>query len=232
MSHASGQFCFKCGTRKEGPCKDPSRHAAWRRTLVDHDDIKGNVAVRGGFLSGVWRVPGFFFDYVQMDSMHRRDLGVAQDCGGNVLFEIFERLGGVAARPPTTTARMKHCMQDAATDLGVELSSTKLQCTSFMKGGLLRIIEIHFPPRDDLDRRVYLCLRCLCLMSHKFYSWSGNRSRQRAWEPYHRHFTHCKSLAGSVCSSTAVAAVAPEGRSISASLVRSEWESSTVLDIR
>ena len=45
----------------------------------------------------------------------------------HVLFEIFERLSGVASRPQATTARMKHYMQDAATDLGVELPLTKLQ---------------------------------------------------------------------------------------------------------
>ena len=78
--------------------------------------------MRGGFLSVVLQIPGFLFDYVQMDLMHMGDLGVAQDCAGNVLREIFERLGGVAARPQATTAWMKHCMQDAATDLGVELA--------------------------------------------------------------------------------------------------------------
>ena len=38
---------------------------------------------------------------------------------------------------------------------------------------LLRMIEIHFPPCADHDRRVYLCLRCLCLVYKEFYSWSG-----------------------------------------------------------
>ena len=38
VSHASGQFCFKFGTRKEDPWTDPSPHAARRRTLVDHDE--------------------------------------------------------------------------------------------------------------------------------------------------------------------------------------------------
>ena len=37
VSHAGGQFCFKCRTRKEDPWTDPSPHAAWRGTLVDHD---------------------------------------------------------------------------------------------------------------------------------------------------------------------------------------------------
>ena len=52
----------------------------------------------------------------------------------HVLFEIFERLGGVAARPQATTARMKHHMQDAATDLVVELPFAKLQYTAFIEG--------------------------------------------------------------------------------------------------
>ena len=137
---------------------------------------------------------------------------MAQDCAGNVLFEIFESLGGVASRPQATTARMKHYMQDGATDFGVELPLTKLQYTAFMNEGvprlrmkaavtrhlllvLLRMIEIHFPPRDDHDRRVYLCLRCLCLMYEEFYSWSGKRSRQRARELYRRHFALYMSLA-------------------------------------
>ena len=59
----------------------------------------------------------------------------------------------------------------------------------------LRMIEIHFPPRDDHDRRVDLCLRCLCLMYEEFYSWSGKRSRQRAREQNRRHFALYMSLA-------------------------------------
>ena len=42
-------------------------------------------------------------------------------------------LGGVSARPQATTARVKHCMQDVATDLGVELPLTRQQHTAFMK---------------------------------------------------------------------------------------------------
>ena len=35
------EFCFKCGTKKEDPWTNPSPHAAWRRTLVDHDEFEG-----------------------------------------------------------------------------------------------------------------------------------------------------------------------------------------------
>ena len=53
--------------------------------------------------------------------MHMGVLEEAQDYAGFVLFEIFDRLGGVAALPQATTARMKHYMQDAATGFGVHL---------------------------------------------------------------------------------------------------------------
>ena len=42
-------------------------------------------------------------------------------------------------RPQAATPRMKHYMQDAATDLGVELPLTKLQYTAFMKEGVPRL---------------------------------------------------------------------------------------------
>ena len=124
----------------------------------------------------------------------------------HVLCKIFERLCGVAERAQATTARMKNDMQDAATDLGVELPSTKLQYTAFMKECVPRLrmkaaVTRHLlpvllrTPRDDHDRRVYLCLRCLCLMYGKFYSWSGKRSRQRARELYRMHFALYMSLA-------------------------------------
>ena len=58
--------------------------------------------------------------------LRRHMFAFSQNCARS-LHEIFERLGGVAARPQATTARMKHCMQDAATDLGVGLPLTKLQ---------------------------------------------------------------------------------------------------------
>ena len=53
--------------------------------------------------------------------------------------EIFERLGGSPARPQATTARMKHHMQDAATDLGMEFPFTKLHHKAFMKEGVPRL---------------------------------------------------------------------------------------------
>ena len=98
------------------------------------------------------------------------------------------------------TARMKHCMQDAATDLGVELPLTKLQDTASMKEGVPRLktkaaVTRHTLRVNDHDRRVHLCLRCLCLVHMEFYSWSWKRSRQRARERNRKHLALHMSLA-------------------------------------
>ena len=210
-----------------------------------------NVAVRGGFLSVVWHFPGFLFDVVQMDLMHMGNLRVAQDCAGNVLFEVFERLGGVAARPQATTARMKHNMQDAATDLGVELPLTKLQYTTFMKEGVprfrmkaavtrhllpvfLRVIEIHFPPRDD-PRPPSLPVPAMSLphvrgvpqLVGEAIAAMGAGTKPQALRNLHVACT------GSISSWAAVAAAAPQAEaSRHAPRVRSDWEPSTVLQLR
>ena len=70
VSHASGKFYFKCGTRKEDPWTDPNPHAEWRKGLLDHNEFMRSVAVRGWLLSVVWQIPGFLFNYVQMDFLH------------------------------------------------------------------------------------------------------------------------------------------------------------------
>ena len=68
---------------------------------------------------------------------------------------------------------------------------------------LLRMIEIHLPPRDDTTAQVYLRLRCLCPCTSfcfvfnvfKFYSWSGEAIAAKARELYRKHFALHMSLA-------------------------------------
>ena len=99
---------------------------------------------------------------------------------------------------------------------------------------LLRMIEIHFQPRDNHDRRVYLCLRCLCLVYEESHSWSGEAivAMGAGTVPQALRTPHVAS-AGSVSCWAAVAAVAPEAEeSRHAPRVRSDWEPSTVLELR
>ena len=56
---------------------------------VPCDEFMRSVSVPCGFNSVDWQVPGFIFNYAQMDTIHMGDLGTAQNCAGNVLCEIF-----------------------------------------------------------------------------------------------------------------------------------------------
>ena len=143
-----------------------------------------------------------------MNLMHVRDLGQAQDCAGNVLYEIFQRLDGVLARPQATRARMKHHVQDDATDLGVDPPLTKLQATALMKERGAKVEDegggdappSPCAPQDDRDpfptpRRPPPPSLPAPDVCKEFYSGSGKRSQQRAREPYRQHFAFFVSLA-------------------------------------
>ena len=123
--------------------------------------------------------------------------------------------------------------------------STKLQYTAFRKASvpklrmkaavtrhllpvLLKMIEIHFPPRDDQDRRIYLSHAegILQLVGEEIVE-KGARTAPRALRTLH------VACAGSICSLAAVAAMAPEAEaSRNASRVRPDREPSTVLELR
>ena len=147
-----------------------------------------------------------------LDLMHMGDLGVVQMVLGNVLLELFFRMGGQVTRPEATIARMKAFMKEATDDLGcVQVSLSKLKLNAFYNKSkvclklkvvasrhlmpvVLRLLELHFPVRDDYDQRVYHCLRELCLMYDVLDNWTP-ASQAAAATHYRRHFLLYESLA-------------------------------------
>ena len=55
-----------------------------------------------GYISGLFSIPGFDYDYIGLDFMHIADLGVSQYLVGGVLFTLFRELGGRVTRPKPT----------------------------------------------------------------------------------------------------------------------------------
>ena len=53
----------------------------------------------GGYISGIFNIPGMLLDYHVGDLMHAGDLGVLQPLLGNVLFELFQSMGGMITKP-------------------------------------------------------------------------------------------------------------------------------------
>ena len=121
-------------------------------------------------------------------------------------------MGEQVTRPEATIARMKAFMKEAADDLGcVQVSLSKLKLKAFFNNNkvclklkaaasrhlmpvVLRLLELHFPVRDDYDQRVYHCLRELCLMYDVLDNWTP-ASQAAAATHYRRHFLLYESLA-------------------------------------
>ena len=45
------------------------------------------------------------------------DLGIAQECLGNILYEVFREMGGLVTNPTPTLASLMLLLQDAANTL-------------------------------------------------------------------------------------------------------------------
>ena len=87
--------CWKCHANKGSiPFADNSLTAAWRKTVIPHSAYLTSALLTGGFISCVFNLPGFDLSYIVVDLMHTADLGVTQYVLGNVLWEVFQEMGG------------------------------------------------------------------------------------------------------------------------------------------
>ena len=121
-------------------------------------------------------------------------------------------MGGQVTRPEATIARILAFMKEATDDLGcVQVSLSKLKLNAFYNKNkvclklraaasrhlmpvVLRLLELHFPVRNDYDQHVYRCLRELCLMYDVLDNWTP-ASQAAATTHCRRRFLLYESLA-------------------------------------
>ena len=97
------RVCWKCAANTlDLPFTDPSLTAAWRRTCISDRGYIIGSSITGAEVSSLFAVPGFRLSFASINWIHVVDLGIAQNCLGNVLWELFQELGGVACRPAQT----------------------------------------------------------------------------------------------------------------------------------
>ena len=163
----------------------------------------------------VFSWPGFHFGCIVLDWMHMVDLGCAQVCLGNVLFELFKEMGGIMERPTPTMAQLQQCLQDVAAAQGVEVPTNRLQFKMIrgsdrkprlrMKAArvramaplVLEILRTHFPAGNDRDLRREKCVAYLCAAYKELDNWS-DQSAARLQDFCRRHLLLFMSLAREV----------------------------------
>ena len=72
----------------------------------------------GRWVSEIFDLPGFRFEHISIDAMHCIDLGVAQYCLGNILYELFRTLGGQMKKADPALSKLMVMFKLAAKSLG------------------------------------------------------------------------------------------------------------------
>jgi hypothetical protein len=194
------------------PLTDASSSARWRNHIIPAAQWMQERIQAGGYVSGVCSWPGISFHGIVLDWVHMCDLGVAQACLGNILWEVFLRLGGLVTHEHPTMTRILNYLCDAAHDLGHQMPISKLTLGMIRgsdqrpklkeKAGktrglapiVLRMLELHFPPEGDRELRVVKCLEFLSKAYMELDNW-GADSADRLEEFCRRHLLLYASLA-------------------------------------
>lgn len=188
--HTNRDACFLCRGLLDMtmPLTDASTDARWRRRLVTQHEWLNERTREGNYISPVFSWPGFVFTCIILDWMHMVDLGIAQECLGNILFEVFRELGGLITNPDPTLAALLLLLQDAANSLEVPCPFSKLTFGMLRQDGkprlkakaaktrhlvpiVLTMLHDHFPPKNDRELRRLRCLEYLNAAYQELNNW-------------------------------------------------------------
>ena len=197
-THANTKACFLCEGALDLTCPltDAGSTALWRGTCLSSSTWLENRLASGSYISQVFSWPGFHFGSIVLDWMHMVDLGCAQQCLGNILFELFKAMDGRIGDPGQVLGRLHTYLGDVAHSLGVQVPFTKLTLTMIrgedmkprlkLKAARTRamvplvygLLETHFPPTGDRELRRFKCLGFLLEAYNELEHW-GESSAQR-----------------------------------------------------
>ena len=185
------KMCFRCGAQIGGDCPmtDVSMGAKWRSTrIADYLKLERTL---GTYVSGMWAIPGMVLMQIVLDIMHVSDLGILQYFLGNVVFEMWRKLGGKFSSPKAALGLLVIFIKMGAKHLKLAKPLNKLTVGMFkpekkeprlkLKAAktrhMLKILhwictEIYPPENDHEEMR----LHCLIEM-HQFHLLLD------AWEP-------------------------------------------------
>ena len=208
------RVCWKCAANTlDLPFTDPSLTAAWRRTCISDRGYIIGSSITGTEVSSLFAVPGFRLSFVSIDWMHVVDLGIAQYCLGNVLWELFQELGGVACRPAQTVGCLLTMIRTASRQVGMSTPPVNALTLSMFKVdskppklktkaaetrklvSVLRFMLEHFFPRSsEHDVMRFNCVELLARAYSEMELWSSE-SRTRIGQLGRQHVTLYAELA-------------------------------------
>ena len=114
--------------KSDGTCfaYDFSMTAAWRGTTRTMATFWQEAFERRAQPSPIWQIPGFLVSYCAPDFMHVSCLGILQYLSGNVLFEVFQHLGGTRDNHVRVCGVIRNMARQSAKALNMAQPLSKL----------------------------------------------------------------------------------------------------------
>jgi len=204
------RICWKCNATVDD-YRDPSIDATWRGTMIQtHLHIRQLLAV-GAFTSILFQWPGFAvlgLDLIQADLMHTGDLGVIQYLLGNVLFELFQEMGGIIGNPTAVLDDLQVFIRQAAkklkmdqppvNDLTMGMVKVTAKAPRFkgkaaesrhMLKCVRQVLETYMTPKNDYQRMRLHCVQHLDDFYQELIDWVPGISNARCATLARRHLT-------------------------------------------
>jgi hypothetical protein len=115
------RICWLCHANTTSiPFNDSTLGAKWRHTMICHADFIKRALILNLYVSVLFNFPGFVLEFVSIDLMHCCDLGILQYLLGNVLFELFLKIGGVITRPDEHIGDLLFLIRCASKGVGMK----------------------------------------------------------------------------------------------------------------
>jgi hypothetical protein len=203
---SSGNICWMCNCTRD-QMTDATMQAPWRNTILSHAQFVKERFQNRKYNSSLWNLPGFDLSCIKPDLLHVGDLGITQAIVGNIMFELFQLMGGKVTKPHAALGELLNLITLASRHIpdlkcrpinALTLPMIKATgCTPRFKAKgaesrrmvhvLVWLLQNIFPPRDEFET---LRLNAL-LHLHWFYEeckrWVPNVSGRHAARHARRH---------------------------------------------
>ena len=154
----------------------------------------------GGYLSALFDLPNFIYDYISIDLMHVSDLGVMLYLLANVFYELaVYEMGGNRTDPREQLEHLLTCVRQGSKAVGLAQPAINSLTWSMIKKpkskpkfalkasesrNLLKVtrhmLEHYFPRETERQQQRYHCIRVFTEMYDHLKDWKGNASGRAA----------------------------------------------------
>ena len=189
--------CWKCGVGlRDHACYHADLQAPWRDTCIDMAGFWADMIQEGRYLSPLFSVPGFTVASFEIDWMHACDLGVLQHLLGNIVADLWQKIGATRRQP--SCQRLLNLINMMSKSRGEDPPINNLTVLMFwpkstaypkiklkaaearyMVPVLLMVLQNCFPAETEYEITREQCLAAMCKCLDELKSWEHGYSNIR-----------------------------------------------------